>query len=263
VNNGGTDSLTRSLDDTVTRCTSGFDLSSSSSSSDTSSGPVPRLEVQLDGAEDGPHHLEVVQAGDGRIMVRLVIERAGRHTLSVRVGGRPAPGTPFSIECREGDGDEGDDSSGVDSNARLVRSKWDAFVLADDDWDGEDAGDGGATGSDSGDREGGGTGATPIVENLEDLWLVSKLQQERKAKEAREKQARVEAMKRGLEARFGPATELSPEEAEQIRKQLAIDEETRVRAEIGEKVCEGAGKREEVRKKKESMSRAAKTLDDL
>ncbi len=32
----------------------------------------------------------------------------------------------------------------------------------------------------------------PVVENLEDIWMVSKLQQQRKAKEAREKAKRLQ-----------------------------------------------------------------------
>ena len=192
------------------RCTSDPDVN----------GP---LEVLLDGSADG---IRVVRAGDGRMVARVVIEDRGRHVLSVLLGGRDVPGTPFSIECEdgassvrgseeeEGGGDEGGDNdkdeggtfsflSTTKKKGKAIgveRSKWDAFVFDEDDeqWDDDDDDD-----ESHGDDDGGTAGSVPVVETLEDLWLVSKLQQERKAREAQEKKKRVEAMKRDLEARFG------------------------------------------------------------
>ncbi len=198
------------------------------------------LEVLLDGSGYG---VKVVRAGDGRMVVRITIEEdapAGRKVMSVLLGGRDVPGTPFSIECGiepgngrspqrtcaggtngvgESDGyDEGGCSDqgphppeGGNGGARRVeRSKWDAFVFEDDDdgWDsgpGEDDG-----GADRGDK-------VPVVENLEDLWLVSKLQQERKAKEALEKKSRMEAMRRTLEASFGKDSDDAEDKAADFR----------------------------------------------
>jgi len=46
----------------------------------------------------------------------------------------------------------------------------------------------------------------PVVENLEDLWMVSKLQRERKAREAAAKRARLGRM----QARYRPHPERAP-----------------------------------------------------
>jgi hypothetical protein len=171
----------------------------------------------------------------------------GRKVLRVLLGGRDVPGTPFSIECgdcagdcagdrcgdrcgdcggggRDGHGDGGGSDGGGrsprDNRARqcaelgpqqrgVERSKWDAFVFEDDDgWD---------SGTDEGDGEAAGGDKVPVVENLEDLWLVSKLQQERKAKEAKEKKSRVEAMRRTLEASFEKDSEDPEDKAADFR----------------------------------------------
>jgi hypothetical protein len=82
-------------------------------------------------------------------------------------------------------------------------------VFEDDDgWD---------SGTDEGDGEAAGGDKVPVVENLEDLWLVSKLQQERKAKEAKEKKSRVEAMRRTLEASFEKDSEDPEDKAADFR----------------------------------------------
>ncbi|GAB4815949.1 hypothetical protein N2152v2_002995 [Parachlorella kessleri] len=49
-----------------------------------------------------------------------------------------------------------------------------------------------------------------VVENLEDMWLISKLQRDRKAKEEEEKQKKLQEMKDKLEQSFGPAQRHDP-----------------------------------------------------
>lgn len=66
----------------------------------------------------------------------------------------------------------------------------------------------------------------PVVENLEDLWLVSKLQNERKMKEEEEKKRRLEALQADLEAKYGPG-EAPPGEEETMQALKEIVENDR------------------------------------
>jgi len=64
----------------------------------------------------------------------------------------------------------------------------------------------------------------PVVENLEDLWLVSKLQQERKAKEAETKHKKLAMIKSNLEGMYGPGEMPSVEEAQRAIKEILSEE---------------------------------------
>ena len=64
----------------------------------------------------------------------------------------------------------------------------------------------------------------PVVENLEDLWLVSKLQQERKKKEEEAKQKKLHAIKDKLEGMYGPPTTPSLDEAKEAMQKILKDE---------------------------------------
>lgn len=68
----------------------------------------------------------------------------------------------------------------------------------------------------------------PVVENLEDLWLVSKLQQERKAKEEQRKMEKLEKLRSDLESRYGPG-EAPPgeEETMQALREILEQEKTK------------------------------------
>ncbi len=217
------------------------------------------LEVLLDGSGDA---VRVVRAGDGRMIVRIPIEEGapnGMKVLRVLLGGRDIPGTPFSIEC--GIGDDGMVPRTAMRAAEgpehgVERSKWDAFVFEDDDgWD---------SGTDEGDGEAGEENKVPVVENLEDLWLVSKLQQERKAKEAQEKKSRVEAMRRTLEASFEKDSEEDERTADFRAFLGGLSDDVMFgggdrasAASGGERVVAGDGGRAR------SLSRAARALDDV
>jgi hypothetical protein len=252
------------------------------------------LEVLLDGSGDC---VKVVRAGDGRVVVRITIEEEEEDSpkdskvlrlLRVLLGGRDVPGTPFSIVCgNRAEGEAEDEAEGeaedeaedeaegeaardhpefprqerIYAGARRVeRSKWDAFVFEDDEdgdgWDSEP--DESRKGELSrGDK-------VPVVENLEDLWLVSKLQQERKAKEAQEKKSRVEAMRRTLEASFEKDSE---DKADDFRAFLG----TMYDGVAGEKVKEREEKEAQEKKSgvvggsgsARSLARAARALEDV
>ncbi|KAI7844470.1 hypothetical protein COHA_001973 [Chlorella ohadii] len=60
----------------------------------------------------------------------------------------------------------------------------------------------------------------PVVENLEDLWMVSRLQNEKKRKEEQEKARRLQGMRSKLEAAFGPARPPSQAEVETAVKEI-------------------------------------------
>ncbi len=64
----------------------------------------------------------------------------------------------------------------------------------------------------------------PVVENLEDLWLVSKLQKERKAKEEDQKRKKLESVREKLEGEFGPGQVPTAEEAEVALKEILKEE---------------------------------------
>ena len=64
----------------------------------------------------------------------------------------------------------------------------------------------------------------PVVENLEDLWMVSKLQKERKDKEENEKRKKLVAVRERLEGEFGPGVAPTAEEAETALKEILKDE---------------------------------------
>ena len=64
----------------------------------------------------------------------------------------------------------------------------------------------------------------PVVDNLEDLWLVSKLQKERKAKEEERKRKKLNSVREKLQGEFGPGQVPSAEEAEMALKEILRDE---------------------------------------
>eukprot|EP00887_Chlorella_sp_A99_P000144 scaffold16.g144.t1 len=67
----------------------------------------------------------------------------------------------------------------------------------------------------------------PVVENLEDIWMVSRLQRERKAKEERQKQVRLAALRKDLEEAYGaPAPGPSQEEVVAAVKEIIAAEKS-------------------------------------
>lgn len=64
----------------------------------------------------------------------------------------------------------------------------------------------------------------PVVENLEDLWLVSKLQKERKAKEEEQKRKKLDCVREKLQGEFGPGQVPTAEEAEMALKEILKEE---------------------------------------
>jgi hypothetical protein len=71
----------------------------------------------------------------------------------------------------------------------------------------------------------------PVVENLEDLWLVSKLQKERKAKEEEQKRKKLHSVREKLEGEFGPGHVPSAEEAEMALKEILKEEKIKEESE--------------------------------
>ena len=72
----------------------------------------------------------------------------------------------------------------------------------------------------------------PVVENLEDLWMVSKLQREKKAREEQEKEKKLQGMKEKLEGEFGPGEVPTAEEAEAALKEILQEEAQKKVAEM-------------------------------
>ena len=72
----------------------------------------------------------------------------------------------------------------------------------------------------------------PVVENLEDLWMVSKLQREKKAREEQEKEKTLQGMKEKLEGEFGPGEVPTAEEAEAALKEILEEEAQKKVAEM-------------------------------
>lgn len=100
----------------------------------------------------------------------------------------------------------------------------------------------------------------PVVENLEDLWLVSKLQQERKAKEAETKHKKLAMIKSNLEGMYGPGEMPSVEEAQQAIQEI-LSEELRASSSVGvENLTGDNNARQEVPL---SLQEIAKNLDEL
>jgi len=72
----------------------------------------------------------------------------------------------------------------------------------------------------------------PVVENLEDLWLVSKLQKERKAKEEEQKRKNLDSVREKLQGEFGPGQVPTAEEAEMALKEILRDEKLKEEKEM-------------------------------
>jgi hypothetical protein len=99
----------------------------------------------------------------------------------------------------------------------------------------------------------------PVVENLEDLWLVSKLQQERKAKEAEMKHKKLAMIKSNLEGMYGPGEMPSAEEAQQAIQEI-LSKELKASSSVGLENLTSDTARQEVPL---SLQEIAKNLDDL
>ena len=101
----------------------------------------------------------------------------------------------------------------------------------------------------------------PVVENIEDLWLVSKLQQERKKKEEESKNKKLTAIKSKLEDIYGPAQNPSMEEAQEAMKQIIqSDLEDQYKAVTG---VTKNGRKHELGMRRIPLENLAATLDDL
>ena len=201
--------------------------------------------IRLEGATASTAaNVEVYPTVDGRILCSYTSpSQVGYYRLHVEdEKGVAVPGTPLSIHCVSSL-DEETDTHATDVvpkkntdpqvNSEISKKKKKVEINVDL-WekiakDSYFAVDGSKEGWDSDeeaskvDREKEHARAhpdVPIVENLEDLWLVSKLQQERKMKEEKMKQSKLQAMHSTLEDLYGPGSEPSVQEAQHAIKEI-------------------------------------------
>lgn len=179
------------------------------------------------------------RGAEGRLVCRYVAPKTpGLYRLHCTVNGKPLPGTPHSVSVLSCTPSSNNPTTTVDESERrcteAVRdtsSVWEAIAAAAFCADGDDAG----WDSEEEITRKAKTAEesylerhpnVPVVENLEDLWLVSKLQRERKKKEEAEKAERLGTLKSRLESEFGPG--LPPPSVEEakgvIREILKSDE---------------------------------------
>lgn len=266
-----------------------------------------RLDVHLEGPGGRQLPVEIASTRDGRLLCSYTPDAEGYYRLHVEHGGRALRGTPYSVHVlsveeaaarqeneqalavvHEDEGDhegpgENEVSEGcMEGAGRATKAAgaaipdtmrlWEQIAAAayaadgvTDGWDSEEEGKK-ETEEEAYMRK---HPNVPVVENLEDLWLVSKLQQERKAKEEKEKAAKLEKLKSQLESAYGVGQAPTQEEVQEALKDILAAE----RAGGSEKVeAPGAVDTERSSKypvqvvrrpKKEELVAAAALLDDL
>ena len=106
----------------------------------------------------------------------------------------------------------------------------------------------------------------PIVDNLEDVWLVAKLQQERKMKEEEEKRKKLEAVQEGLkqkgyESIQGPNIEEAREAMKKIVRNDMEEEKKKEKAAVVRR--ETGTKKKHSKLTKEQLLASASALDTL
>jgi hypothetical protein len=189
------------------------------------------IQARLQGPDGAEVPVRVAPQDDGRFACAYTAPPApGYYRLHLETGGHPLPRTPYSVHVSheevepdsatllEGSGGGAAPGRGAAPGAAaappppaLDQSRvWERIAAA------AYASDGALAGWDS-DEEGGARArqtpedaylaahpGVPVVDALEDIWLVSKLQRERKSKEEEAKAARLGEMRARLEAAYGP-----------------------------------------------------------
>ncbi|KAL6771679.1 hypothetical protein ACKKBG_A27385 [Auxenochlorella protothecoides x Auxenochlorella symbiontica] len=246
------------------------------------------LETELTGPGPAPPAVRVAwDEAAGRYDCEYCLTSPGLYRLHLASGGVPLPGAPFSVRCvvagedaeveesRAGPGAQAQDCAGqgLESAARPVQdltTRWEeiarAAYLLDGDAAGWDSDGEAAVQRTPEDEYIKAHPDVPVVENLEDIWQVSKLQAERKEKEEREKQARLKEIQSKLGETFGEAQRPAPEEIRAAVQEIFAAE---ARLEAASSTAAQAGgcgplpPRRPIKLSKAQLHAAAATLDDL
>lgn len=192
-----------------------------------------QFNISLQGCLSGPIDVAPKATSDGRLLCSYTAPtEPGYYRICIEDDkGNAAPGTPFAVTVAVHANNEGEKHGqpGVEARAKIVStaSRWEQIAR-----ESYMAIDGSVTGWDSEEEDEkskkerdqvASNPDVPVVENLEDLWLVSKLQQERKLKEEKEKQDKLTSMKTKLEDIYGPPTEIpTMEEAQSALKEIVL-----------------------------------------
>lgn len=201
-----------------------------------------QIQVSLHGQASGPVDIPLVATTDGRLLCSFrAPDEPGHYRICIEDGkGKAAPGTPFAVRVTSPEKGEEieDNSSEVAARIMTVSSKWEqiakeSYMAIDGNVTGWDSDDEGHIKSGKQSEHLASNPDVPVVENLEDLWLVSKLQQERKRKEEQEKQEKLKSMKTKLEDIYGPPTEIPTiEEAQVAMKEIVLKDSSQMMEEI-------------------------------
>lgn len=224
-----------------------------------------RLTLRLEGSLS-EKRVESIPTGDGRLLCSYIApEDQGYYRLHIENDkGVAVPGTPFSVHVSNGQTaassqeDQAENLTTIPDTGRF----WEQVAMESYMQDGN------VTGWDSADDEtespednySNSHPGVPVVENLEDLWLVSKLQQERKSKEEENKQKKLQEMRSKLQDTFGPGQEPSMEEAKNAMKEIIEGEMKQAVAEL-----QNAGEKNALQgnNKQRDLRILASSLDDL
>jgi len=191
-----------------------------------------KIHTTLQGHASGPITIGSVATTDGRLLCSCTAPKEpGYYRICIEDDkGNAAPGTPFAVLITSNDSNE---DIGHEPSVS-VSSTWEKIAK-----ESYIAIDGNVTGWDSDDEDNAKSDKqtsnpdVPVVENLEDLWLVSKLQQERKRKEEHEKQEKLKSMKSKLEDIYGPPTEIpTMEEAQNALKEIVLKDTSHMMKDI-------------------------------
>lgn len=230
-----------------------------------------RYDIFLQGASSFRTGITSLPTGDGRLICSYVSpSEPGFYRICIEDDkGNAAPGTPFAVTVVSNASTGEDKESVVVSEATGLSnsSKWEHIAKAS-----YMAIDGNATGWDSDEEDAqskkdlehaSSNPDVPVVENLEDLWLVSKLQQERKRKEEKEKQNKLESMKAQLEDIYGAPTDMpTMEEAQNALKEIVLNDSNQLMKDI---MANSPHRKRSVTQGKgpQHLSSLAASLDDL
>lgn len=215
------------------------------------SGAAALKAVPLTAELEGPHGELVATVTiqfdeiDGSYLCCYTVSEPGLHRLHLLSNDVHIPGSPFSLEAtrdtRLGAGDVESEVNGQITTSSSASpsttqthptpapkdeyARWEARARRAYVADGDDAGwdsDGEGkkehrSGEDAYIRA---HPDVPVVENLEDIWQVSKLQAERKKKEEKAKSERLKGLQERLGATFGAAEPPKPEEVQAALRQI-------------------------------------------
>eukprot|EP00889_Picochlorum_renovo_P004850 jgi/Picre1/31880/NNA_007228.t1 len=224
-----------------------------------------RLKLRLEGSLS-EKHVDCTPTGDGRLLCSYSApEEEGYYRLHIENDkGIAVPGTPFSVHVSNGQKAAVSQEDQVENSTTIPDTNrfWEQVAMESYMQDGNVAG------WDSADDEtespednySKSHPGVPVVENLEDLWLVSKLQQERKSKEEENKQKKLQEMRSKLQDTFGPGQEPSIDEAQNAMKEIIEGEMKQAVAELQAPDQKNASQGE---KKQRDLHVLAASLDDL